>query len=190
MRHVQWAPVLWLVAVWCLLWGEFTVGNVVAGTLLGLLVVTVFPLPRLGLEVTVRPWALAVLVGRFLYDLVIASVQVAWLTVRPQGTRGVVVDLELHGRNPFLQTLTAEMVALVPGTVVVDLVSSTGMLTLHVIEVSSRAEAEAVRRKVLAQEARVLRALDTDPGLSLDPRRRRVRDAAAASRLDREDEDR
>lgn len=181
VRRLQWGPVLWMTAAWCLLWGEVTVGNVLAGAALGVVVVTVFPLPAVGFGVTVRPWPLVVLVVRFLYDLVVASIQVSWLAVRPRLTHGVVVDLELRGRNPFLQTLTAEMVGLVPGTVVIDLHPESGILTLHVLEVSNRAAAEAIRRDVLGQEARVIRALDRDPQESLDPRRRRERDRRLAA---------
>ena len=35
--------VAWLTLVWVLLWGEASVGNLVAGVLLGVLVVAAFP---------------------------------------------------------------------------------------------------------------------------------------------------
>lgn len=47
------------------------------------------------------------------------------------------------------------------------------MLTIHALDVRTRQEAEAVRRRIRAQEARVLRALHPDPEALLDPRRRR-----------------
>jgi multicomponent Na+:H+ antiporter subunit E len=163
--------------VWVLLWGEFTVANILGGALVSLTILFIFPLPRLTVDFTVRPWAAVVLAVRFFSDMVVASVHVAWLALRPGRTvRGVVVDLHLHGRNELFQTITAEMVALVPGTLVIDLHSPTGRLTLHVLNISSRVEAERVRRQVLAQEARVLRAFDRDPEAALDVRRRRERD--------------
>ena len=100
--------------------------------------------------------------------------QVAWLAIRPGPTvGGVVVDLRLRSDNDLFQTITAEMVALVPGTVVVDLDGQRRLLTLHVLDISTRQEAEEVRHRVLAQEARVLRAFDPDPDAVLNPRRRR-----------------
>lgn len=175
--RIQWGPALWMTLVWVLLWGELTIGNILGGVLVALVILMVFPLPRLTVDFTVRPWATTVLAARFFSDMVIASVHVAWLALRPGRTvRGVVVDLHLHGRNELFQTITAEMVALVPGTLVIDLHSPTGALTLHVLNINSRAEAERVRRQVLAQEARVLRAFDRDPEAALDVRRRRARD--------------
>ncbi|GAB3972555.1 hypothetical protein [Plantactinospora veratri] len=36
----------WLVAVWSLLWGEFTVGNLLAGVLAAVVILVFLPLPR------------------------------------------------------------------------------------------------------------------------------------------------
>src|SRR6185312_12962774 len=44
-RALQWPAVLWLTVVWCLLWGEFTVGNVLAGVVVAVGVLVLFPLP-------------------------------------------------------------------------------------------------------------------------------------------------
>lgn len=174
LPRVSPAAVAWLTAVWVLLWGSLNVLNVLGGVLVALVVLVLFPLPRVDLRLRLRPWAFVVLIVRFLVDLVRASVEVAWLAVRPGPvTRGVVMDLELAGDDAFLQTLTAEMVSLVPGSVVIDLEPSTRLLTLHALGVRTRAQAEQVRHKVRAQEARVLRALHPDPEALLDPRRRR-----------------
>jgi multicomponent Na+:H+ antiporter subunit E len=181
-QRIQWAPTLWLTVVWVLLWGDLSLGTVLAGVLVAVLILAVFPLPPLAVGVTIRPVALAILVLRFLGDMVVASVHVAWLTVRPgPPVRGLVVDLHLRSHNELFQTITSEMVALVPGTLVIDMVSDTGVLTLHVLNISTRAEAERIRRRVLAQEARVVRALDPDPDAVLDPRRRRRAELGGAS---------
>lgn len=174
--------VLWLTLVWVLLWGTFDALTVVGGVLVSLAVLAFFPLPRVPVRLRVRPFATLVLTSRFLYDLVVASFHVAWLTVRPgEPVRGVVMDLQLAGDDELLQTITAEMVALVPGTVVIDLDPLQRLLTLHALQVSTPREAQLVRRRVLAQEARVLRALHPDPVGMLDPRRRRDAEAAAAA---------
>ena len=171
---VQWVSVGLLTLVWVMLMGEVTLGNVVGGVLAALVVQVVFPLPSLVMGVRLRPWSFLVLVVRFLWDMTVASVQVAWLAIRPGPVvGGVVVDLRLRSDNDLFQTITAEMVALVPGTVVVDLDGASRLLTLHVLDISTRQEAEEVRHRVLAQEARVLRAFDPDPDAALNPRRRR-----------------
>lgn len=173
-ERVQWLPLTWLTAVWVLLWGNVSVANVLSGIAVAMLVLVAFPLPRMNVGITIRPAAFAVLLGRFAFDLVRASVQVAWVAFRPgPPPRGMVVDMRLRGSNELLQTITSEMVALVPGSVVIDLEPDAKRLTLHVFDASTREEAERTRRRVLRQEARVLRALDPDPDASLDPRRRR-----------------
>ncbi|WP_256838916.1 Na+/H+ antiporter subunit E [Ornithinimicrobium faecis] len=174
LRGIHGMSMAMLTVVWVLLMGEVTLGNVVAGVLVAFLVQLVFPLPSVTVGVHFRPIAFLVLAGRFLWDMSLASVHVAWLTVRPGPTvSGVVVDLRLRSDNELFQTITAEMVALVPGTVVIDLDSERRILTLHLLDVTTRQQAEVIRHRVLAQEARVLRAFDPDPDAVLNPRRRR-----------------
>lgn len=163
---------IWLTAVWVILWGHFTVANVLGGFLVSVLVLALFPLPPLGVPLRFRPVAVIILVVRFFWDMTKASVEVAWLSFRPKPPpSSIVVDMRLKSRNALFQTITSEMVALVPGTLVIDLDSETGRLTLHVINVGSREEAEQIRSNVLAQEARLLRAFHVDPERVLDPDR-------------------
>lgn len=171
--RVSWGAVLWLTVVWVALWGVPTPVTLVGGLLVAVVVLLLFPLPRVQVRFVLRPVATAVLLGRFLYDLVAASLEVSWLAIAhgPQ-TRGAVMDIELAGDEELLQTITAEMVALVPGTVVIDLEPHQRLLTIHALSVTTLREAQMVRRMVLGQEARVLRAFHPDPDSVLDPRRR------------------
>lgn len=179
-RISPWA-IVWLTLVWVMLWGEATPITVVGGVLVALAVLVAFPLPHVTMRLRPRLWPLVVLISRFLFDLVTASVQVAWLTVRPgRAVGGVVMDMELMGDDELLQVLTAEMVSLVPGSVVIELDPASRVLTIHALDVSTRVEAEAMRRRVRAQEARVLRALHPSPDALLDPRRRREAQRRAA----------
>lgn len=172
-RRVAWGSVVWLTAVWVLLWGAPTPLTLVGGVLVAVVVLLLFPLPRVRVRFVVRPAATVLLFARFLWDLVKASLEVSWLAVaRGPTTRGAVMDIELAGDEELLQTITAEMVALVPGTVVIDLEPHKRLLTLHALDVTTLRQAQTVRRRVLAQEARVLRAFHPDPKSVLDPRRR------------------
>lgn len=173
-RRFSWWSVVWLSVVWLLLWGAVDPVLVVGGFLVSVLVLAAFPLPRVPIALRVRPWPVVVLVVRFLYDLAVSSAEVAWLAVRPGPVvRGVVLEIELAGDDELLQTITAEMVALVPGTVVIELQTMDRVLTLHALNVTTPQQAHEVRRRVLGQEARVLRAFHPDPDLLLHPRRRR-----------------
>lgn len=153
--------VVWLTVVWVLLWGTFSWMNLVGGLLIATIVLWVFPLPTLPGLPSVRPVAFVVLAARFALDLVAASVTVAWQALNPvrRPEPGGLLQVQLRSRNPWQQTLTAELTALVPGTVVIDLDSESGVLSLHALGVHTRAEALAARDKVLAQEQRVMAAL-------------------------------
>ncbi|MGD8148702.1 Na+/H+ antiporter subunit E [Ornithinimicrobium sp. Y1694] len=179
--NISIGAVLWLALVWMILWSSFTLLTFIGGLLVGFFVLAAFPLPHVQVRLRPRPIAIVVLVSRFLWDLVRASVEVAWLAVRPGRTaRGRVMDMELVGDDALLQTLTAELVALVPGSVVIDLDPSSRVLTIHALDVRTRQEAEKVRHRVRAQEARVLRAFHPDAEALLDPRRRREAQERAA----------
>ncbi|MDF8266537.1 Na+/H+ antiporter subunit E [Luteipulveratus flavus] len=171
-RRVQPFPLLWLTLVWVLLWGNVSWANVLGGLALGFVILMVFPLPRLSVGMTFRPVWFAVLLGHFVVDLVRASVTVAWLAVRPgRPANGVVFDVRLRGRDELLQSVTAEMVALVPGTVVIDLEPASGAMTIHALDVHDLDGARRIHRQILGQEDRVLRALATDvPGPTTEER--------------------
>jgi multicomponent Na+:H+ antiporter subunit E len=162
--RIQPVPLLLLTTVWVLLWGNVSWANVLGGLVLSVLVLMVFPLPRLITGIRIRPWPLLVLITRFHRDLFVASGQVAAAAIfHGPSTRGRIVAVELRARDQLLQTITAEMVALVPGTVVLDLRSADGTLLVHALDVETEEQAEAVRRDIRAQEERVLRALAADP---------------------------
>lgn len=159
-RRVQWRSVAWLAAVWVLLWGDISWANVLAGLAVGLGVTLLFRMAPIDFHGRLHPWALAVLVGRFLVDLVRASAEVSWLALRPGFTpRGAVIEVQLLSHSDLYLTLTAELVSLVPGSLVVEANRLTGCLYLHVLDLAHSGGAAAVREHVLAQEARVLRAL-------------------------------
>lgn len=179
-RLSPWA-ILWLTLVWVLLWGEVTPMTVVGGAVVAVIVLTLFPLPHVHMRLRPRLWPLIVLIARFSYDLVTASVQVAWLSVRPgEMAGGVVMDMELMGDDELLQVLVGVMTTLVPGSVVIELDPANRVLTLHALDVHTRQEAEQMRLRVRGQEARVLRALHPDAEALMDPRRRRDAQRQAA----------
>lgn len=159
-RHVQWPMVLWMSLVWWVLWGTWSAMSLVGGLIVAVAVQLAFPLPPLQLEVRVRPVGVVVLVGRFLYDVVVASLQVAATVLFPRrGLRNAMVRIPLRSESDLVLVLVAELVSLVPGSVVVEVHRSSFTLYLHVLDVRSVDDVERVRRQVWAQEERLLRAL-------------------------------
>lgn len=161
-RRIQLGPLVLLALVWVLLWGRFTWATTIGGLLIGLGVLLMFPLPPLSLGLRIRPWPLLVLFLRFNADLIKASIQVAWVAVTPWAhPRGGFVLVRLRCEDDLFAVITAEMTALVPGTIVIDLVPSRRELLLHVFDADEEGR-ERVRDRVLAQEERVLHALAAD----------------------------
>ncbi|WP_340539616.1 Na+/H+ antiporter subunit E [Nocardioides sp. GXZ039] len=159
-RHVQWQMVLWLTLVWWVLWGTWSLMSLVGGALISTSLLLLFPLPPLDLAIRIRPWGVVVLVARFLWDVVVASLQVAAAVLRPRpDLRNAIVKVPLHTDSDLVLVLVAELVSLVPGTVVVEVRRSTSTLYLHVLDLTSPEQVEDVRRNVWAQEKRVLDAL-------------------------------
>ncbi|EWS81028.1 Na+/H+ antiporter subunit E [Brachybacterium phenoliresistens] len=164
-RRLRDLPLNWLgltasIGFWCLLWGGVDAKNVLGGLAVALLVFVLFPMPPTGREITVRPLALIICLGRFLADIVVSSVQVAWYAVRPgPQPPSAVIAVPLASRSDLFLTGTAMLATLIPGSVIVEAQRSTGTLFLHVIGARTAEDAERARRRVLAQERRLLRAL-------------------------------
>jgi multicomponent Na+:H+ antiporter subunit E len=154
-----WPVVLLLTVVWILLWGAVTPTIVVGGVLAAVAVVTVFPFPAAPWTWVVRPWPTLVLAARFLWDLVLASVELSWYALRPSGSPpSALLRIDLRSRSELLMTITSELVCLVPGSLLVELDCEQGAIYVHVMSAASDADIESFRRSVLAQERRVVRA--------------------------------
>ena len=159
LRSVQLSVVVVLTVVWVLLWGELSIGNVVGGVLVAAVVCVVFPLPPLRMQLTVRPWRLVVLLVRFASDVVVASVQVAATVLRPRPPRNAVIEVDLRTRSDFVLTVVAELLSLVPGSLVVEARRSTHTLFVHVLDAGDATGVERMRRDVFDLERRVVLAL-------------------------------
>jgi len=173
--HMWQLPVIaWLTLVWLLLWGEVTPINLIGGVLVSILIILVFPFPRVSVEGTLRPWRSIVLIARFLYDLTIASFHVGWLAVRPgpaPGSAVILVDLVSH--SELRQTLTGELISLVPGSLLIELDSRGRRMWLHVLDADTPEKVATARRKARLQEHRLLEAIGTKDEVAESERRLR-----------------
>ena len=159
LRSVQWPMVLWLTLVWTVLWGSWTPLSIVGGVLVAVLASVVFPLPPVRFRVRIRPWHVLVLHVRFVADVVVASLQVARIVLRPPpDLRSALVRVPLRSESDMVLTGVALMVSLVPGSLVVEAHRSTHTLYLHCLRVRGAEDVEKVRRDVWAQEERILAA--------------------------------
>lgn len=158
----QWPVVALLAAVWVLLWGEITTLNVVSGVVVALVVLAAFPQPPIERPARLRPIGLVRLAARFGYDLTVASVQVAALALRfGHRPQSAVIEVRLRSRSDLLLTFTAELVSLVPGSVLIETSHPRSVLFLHILGVRDTADVERARANALEQERRVVEAFAT-----------------------------
>ena len=154
------APVLvvWLTALWVLLWGDLTVQNVVAGVAIALVVVAIaWPTgTRVMSPASFHPFAALRYLVYFIGQLVISNLIVAREIITPGSSLNrAIVAVPMHTPSAGINTLVANCVTLTPGTITVDVnmpaPGSDAMPTLY-IHVLQFADAESARRDVYRLE--------------------------------------
>ena len=150
--------IAWLALLWMLLWGTWSWANLLSGLLVAVLVTWLLPLPPVVEHARFRPLAVLRLVGWFVWDLLVSSAHVAWLSLRPGPARAAVIDVQLRTDSDLLLTLITNTVNLVPGALVLDVDRTSRRLLVHVLLVRDEREVERQRRTVLVVEERVVKA--------------------------------
>jgi multicomponent Na+:H+ antiporter subunit E len=151
---------LWLWLLWILLWSTPGPLVVVGGLLVALSVLAVSRFPGVSRQITVRPLRLLVLCGRLVGNLVVSATAVAWAAVRhgPR-VRAAVVELPLDADSDLLVTLATLLTNVSPGSLVLEIDRRRGVLYVHVLLVAASGEVGEARRRLLANERRLVAAL-------------------------------
>lgn len=164
-RKIQAVYVGALTATWVLFWGDVSAANVLAGALISTLLVIALPMPPIPFAGRIRPLGLAKLAGRFLYDVVVASVLVAAQVFDFRGQpRSAIVKLNMRSDSDLYLTITAEMISLVPGTIAMELQRPSSTLLVHVFGI--RDDLDERIASIRTQEDRVLAAFASDEELA------------------------
>ena len=151
---------VWLIALWMLLWGQFTVLAALTGLIVAVFVTRIFRLPPVELSGRVNLWYGLVFIVTFFGALVRGSLLVAWQTLdlrRYPGT--AIVAVQLRTDDDLILAHVGVTASLIPGSLIVDIDRDRRILYLHVLGVSSDADVEKQRRAVQLWEARIVRAV-------------------------------
>ena len=153
--------VIWLTVLWVLLWGDFSVGNVVTGVFIGSLIlagarlarnraIDADTLPR------VNPFMLVYFIGYVIVKLIQANLVLAWeiLTPRNRISSGIIA-VPLHTDSELAMLTVASVITLTPGSVTLEAKGSPTVLYAHVLHLH---DPEDVRRKILRIEELTIRA--------------------------------
>lgn len=150
---------LWLVALWMLLWGQFTWLAFLTGLAAALFVTRVFRLPPVELSGRINLWYGLVFIATFLWAVVRGSLTVAWQVVDVRRQPGVaIIAVPLRVDDDVIMAHTAVTASLIPGSLIIDVDREGRTLYLHTIGIRSAEDADHQRRVVLGWEARITRA--------------------------------
>jgi multicomponent Na+:H+ antiporter subunit E len=163
-RYVPYA--IGLAVAWVMLWDQITIANFLGGLAVAVVLLAVFPLPRVDRErrMTVRPVALARLGAAVVGELFVSNVFMTReiLTPRRRLASGV-VRCPMRTSSPQVMSAVANILALSPGTMAVDATHGPPTLFVHVLV---EGPVDLVRRQVAHLERLVVEAIG-----SVDDRR-------------------
>ncbi|WP_341995334.1 Na+/H+ antiporter subunit E [Microbacterium sp. LWH7-1.2] len=171
---------VWLIALWMLLWGQFTWLAFLTGLVAALVVTRIFRLPPVELSGRVNLWWGLVFVVEFLVAVVLGSLTVAWQVLDFRRQPGsAIIAAQLVTDDDLIMTHVGVTCSLIPGSLIVDTDRDRRILYLHVIGVRDDADAEKQRASVHHWEERIVRAVGSHAQLQA------MRDAAPHGSLAR-----
>lgn len=153
---------LWLVVVWGALWGDWSLGNLAFGLILAFVVTRALTLPPIKLSGRFNVLHFAVFVVTFVWQVAVASFHVFKLAlVQGPTVHNAVVGVQLRQNNDLLMTAVGHTMALIPGSLVIEVDRGSGILYFHVLDVSNEEQAEIFRKSALRVEAAWIRIMGT-----------------------------
>lgn len=159
---------VWLVALWMLLWGQFTILAFVSGLVVAVFVTRVFRLPPVELSGRMNVWFGLVFVVTFLLALVRGSLLVAWQVVRPTTQpNSSIIAVQLRTDDDLIMTHTGVTASLIPGSLLIEADRDRRIIYLHVLGATTDEEVADQRSAVLGWEARIVRAVGSRSQLNV-----------------------
>lgn len=147
-----------LVALWVLLWGDLSVGNVLSGTLLAGVLLVVFPFGVAREHGPARPLAMLKLVAYFVEQLVVSNLLLTRaILTRDKGLRTAVVTCRVTCPDDRVLTVLANVLALTPGMMPVEVYTDPYAISVHVLRF---VDEDHTYERVARLERLVVAALD------------------------------
>jgi len=137
----------WMTFVWVLLWGTFSIANILGGVVISLIITVLLPLPRVPVEGRVHLLS-AFRLGVYIFiESIRSTVNVAWLAIRPAPPPVTgVLRCRLTIKSDLVLTLWTDIMNNIPGTMVLEIDQVRRIVYVHVLDVSTdRAVADFYR---------------------------------------------
>ncbi len=163
----QWLPrigiLIWLTAVWVLLWGNISAANLVGGLAVALLITVLLPLPQVPVAGRLHPLSLAQLTLKVAYYLVLSSVQLAWLAIRPgPPPLTAVLRARLALKSDLVLALAVNVINLIPGSIVLEIDQARRMIYVHVLDVGSERAVQQFHRQIAEVERLMIASFERE----------------------------
>ena len=139
----------WLMLVWVLLWGKVSPANIIGGLAVALVITLLLPLPAVPVEGRVHPLSLVRLIVVVAYQLVLSSLQVAWLAIRPgPPPLTAVLRARLSIKSDLVLALAVNIFNLIPGSMVLEIDQERRLIYVHVIDVGNEKAVDRFYRQI------------------------------------------
>lgn len=152
----------WLILVWVLLWGNISAANILSGLAIALIITLWLPLPPVPVEGRLHPLPLLRLVFTVAYWLLVSSVQVAALALRPTPPMSAVLRAHLNIKSDLVLALAVNILNLTPGNIVLEIDQARRMIYVHVLDVASERGVNAFHRQVDQLQSLLVAAFERD----------------------------
>lgn len=160
MKRILPHPILsiLLVVVWCLLVNKITVGNLILGSILGLVIPFITQPYWTHSPKVKKPFSILAYVLIVLWDIVVANVVVAWtiLTKPNDKIRSAWVVVPLDLKTPEAITVLAGTITLTPGTVTSLVSADAKALLVHTLDTDNP---DAIRAEIKDRYERRLKEI-------------------------------
>lgn len=146
-----------LALIWVAISGSYSIPNLAFGFAIGWIVLFLVRDQRRTKNTVIRPWALLLLTGLFIKELLLSALRVARLVLSPRmDIKPGIFAYPLKVDRDFEITLLANLITLTPGTLSVDVSEDRRTLFVHGMDCS---DTEQARREISQGfERRILEA--------------------------------
>lgn len=153
----------WMTFVWVLLWGTFSIANILGGLVVSIIVMVLLPLPRVPVEGRVHLLS-AVRLGMYIFiESMRSTVSVGWLAIRPAPPPVTgVLRCRLTIKSDLVLTLWSDIMNNIPGTMVLEIDQVRRIVYVHVLDVSTDRAVSDFYRSARLIERLLIRTFERD----------------------------
>jgi multicomponent Na+:H+ antiporter subunit E len=128
------------------------------------LITVLLPLPAVAVEGRLHPLSLARLLLVVGWYLVMSSLQLAWLAIKPgPPPRSAVLRIRFAVKSDLVLALGVNAINLTPGTMVLEIDREQRFLYVHVLDVASSRTVNRFYHEVAVLELLLIRAFERPP---------------------------